>query len=227
MIPDSVEPVVGYRVWSALDSGYLSSTNSQLRPWMPGKNEALCYQTPSVKAQYQQMQSATSTGVVYHQAPAQTVYKNVDGQLQEVPYNAHDLIPDPACGCGFWFLKSVEDVVGMFGRALWGGGDMLYRQGPYNPVIGKVKGWGRVILAANGYRSEFAEVLAIIAGEDLESYEKHQRIADLYGVPLEKCVALNSPKDLSEETDVYSGVGNGVTLTTTSPPKRRGLLGGR
>lgn len=222
--PDSFEPVVGYRAWSALDSGYLASTNSHLRPWVPGKNEAVCYNTPAHRA------AKASQGSYPSPVPPQTVYKNVNGALEEVPYTTHDLIPDPACGCGFWFLKSVDDVVQMFSYSLWLGDGVYAGYGPRNCVVGTVKGWGRSILAANGYRSEFAEITGILVASEAEDFARHQHIADLYGVPLEKSDALNRPPEGEGPSDLYSTLtahsitGSGLYTPPTSRIKK--LLGG-
>jgi hypothetical protein len=79
---------------------------------------------------------------------------------------SHGRIPSPSCTCGFWFYKSeavcrerFAVVAGTAHSQSNGYGDFGTDGGI---VIGKVSAWGRAIEGADGYRSEFAQIAALV-----------------------------------------------------------------
>lgn len=61
---------------------------------------------------------------------------------------ARHAAPSESCGCGFWALSDPynfrQEVVG------------------YNPdVMGVIKMWGKIVIGSQGYRSEYAKIIAL------------------------------------------------------------------
>lgn len=175
MIPDGIEPVVGYRAFLLDKSGALKSIGKGDSLWEPGENEACC--VADLRAKW--------------------VRKNVDGELKRVKILWHGLIPEPKCDCGFWLLDSSQAVVDHFWgprrqdsmfmvmASMWRGAD------EERYVIAEAKGWGRVIQAENGWRTEYAAVTALLEGSTEEPAHGKlvpdslvHKIAENYGVPV-------------------------------------------
>lgn len=171
MIPDAIEPVIGYRCW-ALEGGYLKPTNSDFI-WQPGENQAICY---AQRGEFNKK-----------------VWKNVDGELRIVKLNTHGLIPEASCNCGFWVLKTPQDLLDRMIAPK--PRDDVYSVmatywGPRTSaqfVIGQVRGWGRVLPGENGWRAEYAAVDSIIQvkhRKNVVSDERLEAVAALYEVPV-------------------------------------------
>jgi hypothetical protein len=82
-----------------------------------------------------------------------------------------DSVPSTECGCGFYAHHTIRDS-----REYQPG---VY-QGDVRPVFALVKGWGRIQVHYDGFRSQYQEILAIVPGEDAD-YDK--QAARYYGVP--------------------------------------------
>ena len=159
--------------------------------WKPGENVAVCTAT--------------------HQATKQVLRNKADGSgVELVEVMDHTAIPDPNCGCGFWMYKSSE---GLKAKGPQRGGGYLvtypYRNrtanngfGSFAPagqtgyVVVQVKGWGRVVEGADGYRCEYASITAIVDTGDSFLGE----LAEKYKVPL-----VEQPDNLDKNPDVIEG----------------------
>jgi hypothetical protein len=172
VIPDGIEPVVGYRCWT-LQGGFLKPTNSDFL-WQPGDNEAICYAD--------QEEFKKSVG------------RNVNGEFKIVEQGTHGLIPEATCNCGFWMLKTPQNLLD---RMIAPKRDVMSFAvmasayfGQYEPrqyVLGQVRGWGRVLPGENGWRTEFAAVELIIQVEHWDNVindDRLEAVAKLYDVPV-------------------------------------------
>src|SRR5215210_3507386 len=70
------------------------------------------------------------------------------------------VVPDEECTCGFYAMKSVDDVAG-FGMAS-DPADSLEGEGATGTVLGRVFLAGKVIEHAFGYRAERARIVELI-----------------------------------------------------------------
>ncbi len=78
--------------------------------------------------------------------------------------------PQKGCGCGLYSHYSLEDL----SRSVnWQGNDGV--------LVGAVGGWGRVILHPDGWRAEYARVLALFRQGPAAALE---RAAEVYSVPI-------------------------------------------
>lgn len=185
-IPDAIEEVVGYRAWMLTDDGELRST-ANYGSWKAGHNEALCFD-----------ENADSRKRRYG--------KNVGGKLEWIEENTHGLIPEPTCNCGFWLLDSPESVQSRFlpqqrkdtKTDPWTimANTITFSLGPSKPaplVIGKAKGWGRVVVGENGWRCEFAEIVELFEAKNpkLLSGDDLHEVADRYNALVVRNEALD------------------------------------
>lgn len=187
-VPDVAGVIKGFRLWEVKPSGHLDSTGTKY-VWVPGENEAICYADPE---HFQQ-----------------TVWKNVDGELQRVLLMTHGLIPEQKCNCGFWMFHRPEEAIKEFFRpkrdsffaiALWATSEPRVR----HYALGEVCGWGGVIQAKRGFRAEYARVerLISIRRKDMAPYSTLEKAAARYNVPLEAWDYLDegetTPRDLAD-----------------------------
>jgi len=179
VIPDSATPVYGFRLWTI--ERVMAKLLGTYGPWTVGRNEARC--ESSLTPGYPMITTTSSTTTT----------------------KAHPA-PDPSCRCGFNALDTWEHLelkAGHYGgpQVVTFGGtsttypawvegnveDILYPQVP-----GVAKGWGRVAIHTGGWRSQFAEIVALIDlcavlpwFERDESYHKLlEYSAKHYGVPI-------------------------------------------
>jgi len=183
VVPDSATPVYGFRLWTI--ERVMAKLIGTYAPWTVGRNEAKCDSSSTFATQGFAV-SVTTT-------------------LSRTP-SAH-AAPDPSCRCGFNALdkwEALEIKAGHYGEPQvvaqgsgytqtypsWVNGnveDILYPQVP-----GVAKGWGRVMIHSGGWRSQFAEIVALI---DLcavlpwfERDEKYHKLLEYsakhYGVPI-------------------------------------------
>jgi hypothetical protein len=145
-----VDPVVGYRMFEIQGHELVGHHGER---WVPGKNQAHC----------DQVRRGARRRKVWVNDPddpenlIQTTVARGDG---------HGRIPDPACGCGFWAYWSesgCRDRMGPRHARAWGAGYGSFAPLQESYMMGRVMGWGRVLEGADGWRSEFAKVTAIIA----------------------------------------------------------------
>lgn len=183
-IPDSIEKVEGWRAFT-FKGDVLGPTNVG-RNWTPGENEALCF-----------------SGI-----QPQKALKNGPNGLEEVTFLDHGPIPEPACGCGFWLLAEPSAVLERFsssyasnvamGSGLWVSPTATWsitgapqRSAPF--VLGKVAGWGRVIVADKGWRVQYAEIteLLTVKARSFAAPDAVELLASAYEVP---CTTLKLPR---------------------------------
>lgn len=81
---------------------------------------------------------------------------------------AHRAVPEVACGCGIYaYLRP----------------DFETFRGAHGPrARGIVAGWGRYVLGGNGWRTQFARLVALL--EHAENPRALERVAARYGVPI-------------------------------------------
>lgn len=182
-----VGEVEGYRVFSVPNGSmgkWLRSTGMDWM-WTKGDQEACCLKD---------------------HLPVQRVHKNVTNEQGEkhlalVELVVHGLIPDEGCDCGFWIMKEPKKLIERMQLAP----DLDFASTHYSitanavsprfmrsgvVVVGKVQGWGKCIVGADGWRCEYARISAFICGEP-DSYptivdkKGLKPWAELYDVPIE------------------------------------------
>lgn len=178
-VPDAIEPVTGYRVWT-LSDGKLMPFGITGAAWVSGPNEAVCYSE-------------------LDQWRKQILRNSPDGVVEE-SVCTHGPIPEEKCHCGIWFLNEVGEAVEKavprntgpflsYASILFGGGEITpepkeeKKKPPLDlkTVVGEVKGWGRVIVGENGHRCEFAEIVALY---QIDEAQNLSAVAEFYGVPV-------------------------------------------
>lgn len=78
-------------------------------------------------------------------------------------YNLHpdEISPKSSCNCGYWGVVSPEYLRSVF----WADNVSYFGQARY--VTGIVKMWGKVIVGSHGFRSQFAEPVAMVYDEHI------------------------------------------------------------
>lgn len=145
--------VLGYRQWKVNADMRLASAVAPTA-WEPGVNEARCEDINTVRL----------LRAMGHHDVAR-------------PEPRHDA-PHHECHCGFYALHEptfwYDDDDSKYGQ-LSSGGDQA--------VAGLVAGWGRVEVHHEGFRSQFARVVAIAAPKDKRGATLARAVAEEYGVP--------------------------------------------
>jgi hypothetical protein len=179
VIPDAVEPYVGWRCW-LIEQGQLCSLNA---PYLWPLREPLVAECNHPdKLQYVPRRYGRivlkgrepeavpfGSGHVLQWAyfyetgdfgamkalPAPTVLlpEGYGYELEPVP----TLVPDPDCSCGIYALKDKQALL-----------HSHYKSS--GPAIGAVNLWGRVIPAEHGFRAQFAYPLMIFTDHTLADY---------------------------------------------------------
>ena len=127
IVPDAIEPIVGWRCWTLNDAGQLES----LAPfgdtlWLPGeRKEAKCFH-PVLS-----MLGAAS-------GPERA---ELDPDLGDADFLGQHHPPLEICSCGIHAAKDLENLR----IALISG-----------PIVGEVYLWGKVIPGEDGYRAQYA-----------------------------------------------------------------------
>ena len=128
IVPDAIEPIVGWRCWNLNDAWRLESLiNGRDTPWRPGvRKEATCCS---------ELLSSLRASL-----PPETI-----AQLELKPEDA-DLLrehaaPHEFCSCGIYAAKDL---------------DTLQKVAFPEPIVGEVYLWGKVIPGENGYRAQYA-----------------------------------------------------------------------
>lgn len=177
VIPDSIEPVVGWKVLTIRDGGTLSSPTYPMH-WIPGKKtEAECTgdlyftwelvdedvpeEPPSVEEVLQWF-PGTYLNTPTDPPPPGKRWKST------VTSNNHQ-IPNNLCSCGI-YIASRPEITDQYSSS-------------YNKdVLVEMKGWGNVIEYQDGWRTQFAYPSAI--------YVKDQKTAELISPDYEVPVVL-------------------------------------
>jgi hypothetical protein len=92
----------------------------------------------------------------------------------------HTDAPRRDCSCGyyaFFTLKQLEQDINF----------VYHGRQPRYKVLGAVVGWGRILLCEDGWRSEYARPLALLA-QDIDRGEEFDRatlgVAERYDIPI-------------------------------------------
>jgi hypothetical protein len=127
IVPDAIEPIVGWRCWSLTDAGQLESlVPFGDRLWLPGeRKEATCF--PPIPST---LGEASGTECA-----------ELDPDLGDADFLRQHHAPLESCSCGIHAAKDLETLQ----LALLSG-----------PVVGEVYLWGKVIPGEDGYRAQYA-----------------------------------------------------------------------
>jgi hypothetical protein len=126
IVPDAIEPIVGWRCWSLNDAGQLESLLEGTDPWLPNqRQEAKCL-SPLFS-----MPGETSD----------TEYAGLDPALGDADFLKEHQAPLESCSCGIYAARDLETL-----RISLSSG----------PIIGEVYLWGKIIPGENGYRAQYA-----------------------------------------------------------------------
>ncbi len=112
---------------------------------------------------------------------------------QRVPAGRHGRIPSPSCECGFYAYRSETIARMRLGPPVMRPGrSTRFGLGSFgtdaHETLAMVKLWGRTIKGADGFRSQFASILALIA-EDPEPLRAVLGTFDIPSVPPRDTVA--------------------------------------
>jgi hypothetical protein len=153
----------GFRKWALLPHG-LSSSNRGLYTWTIGVNRAQCLSTRAFACAL-----ARGPGAVDW----------IEVSPSAIPPDQGHRAPAHSCGCGLYASYHP-----------WRSLDRYLCQGP--PVYGAISAWGRLELHPDGFRAEYARVVALAPGdaeelarwgEDPDEFEARLRaLAGEFGV---------------------------------------------
>ena len=129
--PDLIEPIVGYRAWN-----YTTSDGVQLFP----------FNAPAGLLRKSEWEDAWETWVT---------------SSCPLPRDVTHLAPDEDCTCGFYALKSPEDVAEFTTAIIFQAAASRDRGGD-GAVLGRVLLAGKVIEHETGYRAERARIAELI-----------------------------------------------------------------
>ncbi len=188
VVPDSIEPYVGYKYLQISQDGSLVSPQGS-SGWPVGERfEATCGAAappkwhavaphPHVvtKSAYPQYHSMNQP-LTYVAGPPMPEIQLPAGLVWSWEQHRHTHIaPDEHCGCGIYVASTTEGCAG------------YARPGK---VLVQVALWGKVIRGDDGARGQYAYPLRIVAGE--VEREWAQKAGEKYGVPL----SIVSPKEM-------------------------------
>lgn len=154
--PDLTEKVIGFRFWKST-GGWLESQGYGGHYWGRGVNEAKC--------EAGTRSALWTTGALW-QIGAASYY---DEPKVKKPHHA----PENGCTCGLhaYHEVTVSDGPGPFaGEAL--------------QVVGAIQAWGRMEVHSNGFRAQYAEVVALGYNDNwpLKAIETVKELARSYEV---------------------------------------------
>ena len=89
------------------------------------------------------------------------------------PTDRHDA-PQPDCSCGIYAMREPWDIEAVPVTPPWG------------VVIGRVDGWGRVVLGRKGWRAELVRPVELFADPSWNEPTRSEMnaVAKMYGLPL-------------------------------------------
>lgn len=157
----AVGEIYGLRVWRVDTYGRLRARHvTTAKPWRPGVNVAECNAERSVDIThyYQGRRIVSGTSKYRGNGSTEYLFTLDDGsqvsttdmpESRYEPRPPHE-VPDESCKCGFYAYTELD-----------------HNELDYNPaermVIGVVKGTGRTLLGSQGFRSEKAEIVALVS----------------------------------------------------------------
>jgi hypothetical protein len=169
-VPDSIEPLVGYRAWYVAGASLLpighrgpAATTS---PW-EGANRRWVSATCPFETQGPVTDSMRER--------LQHIYSKLGLPFESFPEGPHT-VPGEGCSCGFYAMKTLSRVQQL---------SMELRLGP-DLVLGRVELAGKVIEYTVGYRAARARIAALIPTRGNERIAK--RLADDLGLPLDPVI---------------------------------------
>ena len=145
--------VYGLRTWRMDDHGRLRAMHLEMAPpWRPGVNEAVCYADSygSVGFMGGFIGGLVTGGMVLGPPSAScqcTVCTAACSPQPEQKLEQH-AVPDESCACGFYAYTSPKT------RETYSGHD--------GNVFGVIRGTGRTLIGTKGFRSEKAEIVALL-----------------------------------------------------------------
>lgn len=163
-IPDTIEPVKAYRVWTVRSDAdgtvTLFSTNGT--PWVPGEElEAKCERKRLVASRVPEVDVA-----------------NIGSLMLTTEYHSHAQVADPCgetpseekhgftAGCGIYGWLDTAELVG---------GQPDFR----HHIVGEIELSGTVLVHDTGYRASYAQIVALY-----DTHPKAGAAAERYDVPL-------------------------------------------
>jgi hypothetical protein len=157
IVPDAVEPIVGWRYWSLNQQGRLESlVQERDAPWVPGvRKEAECGFLAMIRAWEQRVAEVRQRETPSDPEPLeQPKLEGPDMDEHHPEWDEHEA-PLESCSCGIHAAKDLETL-----QRVSGGG----------PVVGEVYLWGKVIPGENGYRAQYAypKSLYLVSRNDLD-----------------------------------------------------------
>lgn len=233
------EPIEGYRVFMAamFDGRFeLRSYNEGFPPFTRGRNEALCFNV--------------DTGMYGHSPLA---YRNrEDGSVAaELIPPQHTKIPDARCQCGYWIYRDVPTLQSKlrgfglnkgfalsksFANAVRLAKDGRTKPTPYGDfgaiqewtlkIPGMCKGWGKVLVGTDGWRTEYAQVSALCAWNS-QAANVLEPWAEVYDVPIVLVPEFSANARLVLKTNEFEGylTGRGPDPTNPKGPREWQLNG--
>lgn len=80
---------------------------------------------------------------------------------------SHHIPPEIDCACGFWALKTQDDVFNYFNAEI---------------VVGEIEMWGKIVEAENGYRAEHARIIRLFLPSRYSPFK--ERLQERYKVDI-------------------------------------------
>lgn len=184
LVPDGIEPLIGYRSWKVRDDVLTGISHPE--PWPPGgaTAEAICRgPQPKVEITYSYIPAKMRPSLEVELQAALDRWVESLGIIHEPP--------DEDCECGLYALNTLDAAM----------------ERHYADVIGKIEAWGKVVKGTKGIRAQYARVVELYvpsrgmdawlvgskpsAPWDLFIGDGHgidvaltRRIGDIYGVPV-------------------------------------------
>ena len=160
-VPDSIEPLVGYRAWHVAGASLLPIGHrdplATTSPW-DGANRHWVSATCSFETPEPVTDSMRER--------LQHIYSKLGLPFESFPGGPHT-VPGEDCSCGFYAMKELSSMLGFLAPGV---------------VLGRVELAGKVIECSLGYRAERARIaeLISIAGDRRSAAELALRL----GLPL-------------------------------------------
>jgi hypothetical protein len=163
-VPDSIEPLVGYRAWSYWEDfgGWsLCPISSQDRAAWDGANR--CWVSATCAREMPEWEQLTPA----MRARLDQLSSKLGYPLESFKGGPHS-IPGEECACGFYAMKEFGEIWDSAGPGL---------------VFGRVQLAGKVLEYTSGYRAERARIAALIPFGGNE--RPTMRLANDLGLPIE------------------------------------------
>jgi hypothetical protein len=213
VVPDSIEPYVGFKYLRIDSSGLLMSGTNGLRWPHDGRVEATCAlpKTRSWQAVTRGEDIVSDSTAMYwgpsgmesHPGPdmPQVVLpRGYQWSWDELPCDHES--PHEICGCGIYVVDKPKDCSMYSGSA---------------SVLVEVALWGKVIRGDQGARGQYACIKRIIAPSDDSLVSAAEKAAEKYGVPLTRPGDAQMPAKVTKPSkgEVWRSIGlaaNGVVI---------------